>query len=276
MPRPASGRWAKRLLWLLAFAGTFILVTLVVIASLQTQMLFPTGMVGPPGPLPKSAVQISTQSAGGTALHGVHIPPNSGGDGTLVLGFGGNAWNGSDVADYLHHLYPRAEIIAFHYRGYRPSAGKPSSEALMADAPLVHDFAVDRIGPKRILAAGFSIGSGVAASLAAKRKLDGLILVTPFDSLKAAAADLYPWLPIGPFFEHEIDAAALIEKNQVPVAIIAGERDNLIRPGRTDRLRRRVPNLVFDRTIPGAGHNDIYERSDFMAAMREAYRKLAA
>jgi pimeloyl-ACP methyl ester carboxylesterase len=100
--------------------------------------------------------------------------------------------------------------------------------------------------------------------------VDGLILVTPFDSLKAAAQGLYPWIPIGPFFQHEIDAASALEKNQVPVAIIAGERDDLIRPARTAALRSRVGNLVFDRTIPSAGHNDIYARSDFQQAMRLA------
>ena len=194
----------------------------------------------------------------------------------LVLGFGGNAWNGSDVAAYLHAVYPHADVVAFHYRGYRPSRGSPSAEALLADAPLVHDFAVERVKPSITIAAGFSIGSGVAASLAKERKLDGLILVTPFDSLKAAAADLYPWLPIGPFFEHEIEAAALLKGNEVPVAILAGERDSLIRPARTDALRREVPNLVFDQTIPGAGHNDIYERREFQRAMRKALDSIAS
>lgn len=233
-------------------------------------MLFPTGMVSPPGPLPAAAEQVTASSAEGTPLHGIHVPPLGAGDGTLVLGFGGNAWNGSDVAAFLHQLYPQADVVAFHYRGYRPSGGSPSAAALMADAPLVHDFAVGRVKPRRTVAAGFSVGSGIAASLASQRQLDGVILVTPFDSLKAAAADLYPWLPIGLFFEHEIDAAALLERNQVPVAILAAEQDSLIRPARTEALRRRLPNLVYDRTIPGAGHNDLYERAEFMAAMREA------
>lgn len=234
-------------------------------------MLFPTSAVAPPGPLPAGAEQVSIKSVDGETLHGVHIPARRKvGDRTLILGFGGNAWNGSDVATYLHHLYPDAEVIAFHYRGYRPSGGKPSATALMADAPLVHDFAVERVKPGRTIAVGFSIGSGIVASLAAERKLDGLILVTPFDSLKAAAADLFPWLPIAPFFEHEIDSAALLEGNPLPVAILAAEKDSLILPGRTAALRRRVANLAFDRTISGAGHNDVYSRDDFQQAMREA------
>lgn len=243
---------------------------------MQTQMLFPTGAVGRPGPLPSSAVQVSLEASDGHKLHGVHIPAVSAAPKrTLVLGFGGNAWNGSDVAAYLHELYPQADVIAFHYRGYRPSTGSPSAAALMADAPLAYDYAVERIKADRVVAVGFSIGSGVAASLAASRPLDGLILVTPFDSLKAAASDLYPWLPVGPFFEHEMDAAGLLKDSQVPVAILAGERDNLIRPARTEALRRQVANLVYDRTIAGAGHNDIYQRADFQQAMREALDEIA-
>lgn len=240
-------------------------------------MLFPTNMVWAPGPLPAGAKQVKTTSADGSELHGVHIPA-SGGEGkrTLILGFGGNAWNGSDVAVYLHELYPQAEVVAFHYRGYKPSAGSPSAKALLADAPLVHDFAVELVKPTRVIVVGFSIGSGVAASVVAKRRLDGLILVTPFDSLMAAAADLYPWLPIGPFFEHEMDAAAFLERSPVPIAILAAERDSLIRPARTAALRAKVENLIYDFTSPGAGHNDIYQRADFQQAMREAFAKLSA
>ncbi len=251
-------------------AAVAAIVLFVVIASLQAQVLFPTGAVAPAGPLPKGAQKVRTRSADGDLLHGVHIPGDAAGESTLILGFGGNAWNGSDVATYLHELHPERDIVAFHYRGYHPSQGTPSADALMADAPLVHDFAVSRVKPKRTIVAGFSIGSGVAASVAAKRKVDGLILVTPFDSLKAAASDLYPWLPIGPLFAHEINAAALLKGNAVPVAILAGERDSLIQPKRTDALRRQVPNLAYDRTIAGAGHNDVYARSDFHHAMREA------
>jgi pimeloyl-ACP methyl ester carboxylesterase len=147
---------------------------------------------------------------------------------------------------------------------------------LLADAPLIHDFAVDRVKPDRTIAVGFSIGSGVAASLAGQRPLDGLILVTPFDSLKAAASDLYPWLPVAAFFQHELNTAAYLRDAQVPVAMIAGARDTLIRPARTQALRGQVPNLVYDRTIDGAGHNDIYSRPEFQQAMGEAWDALGS
>ena len=237
----------------------------------QSHMIFPVHAVPPAGPVPPNANLLSLKTGDGHQLAGIHIRADvAAGERTLILGFGGNAWNGQDVAEYLHELFPGCDVVAFHYRGYAPSTGAPSAKALMADAPLIYDLAVERLKPARVIAVGFSIGSGVAASLAVERKVDGLVLVTPFDSLKALAAAMFPWLPIGRFFEHEIDAGSAMEQVRAPVAIIAAERDEIVPPERTDALRPRVPHLVFDRTIERSGHNDIYARSDFQAAMHAA------
>ena len=240
----------------------------------QSHLIFPVHAVPAAGPLPSGASTLSLRTAEGDTVQGVRIPPDDADPTkTLILGFGGNAWNGQDVAEYLHELFPGHEVVAFHYRGYPPSTGSPSAEALISDAPLVYDAAVDAAKPARVITIGFSIGTGVAAQLSAARKLDGLILVTAFDSLKAVAQSMYPWLPIGPLFVHEIDAAKPLRNGHVPVAIIAAERDQIVPAERTAALRKIIPNLVYDRTITGAGHNDIYARSDFHEAMREALAK---
>ena len=241
----------------------------------QSQLIFPTHAVPRAGPPPARAELLTCHSANGCDLHGIHIPADRPSpEKTLILGFGGNAWNGQDVAEYLHELFPQTDVVVFHYRGYAPSSGSPSAAALLADAPLIYDYAVERIQPQRTFAIGFSIGTGVAAKLANDRPLDGVILVTPFDSLRAVAQSMYPWLPIGPFFQHEFDAAGYLEHSNAPVAVLAAERDQLIPAERTEALRKRLPHLVFDRTIQGAGHNDIFARSDFQLAMREALDRL--
>ena len=245
--------------------------------EIQSHFIFPIHSVAPSPPLPPGGERLTLTTPDGFRLAGIHIPADEPAkQPTLILVFGGNAWNAEDAASYLHELFPDDEVIAFHYRGYAPSTGSPSAAALIADAPLVYDVAVDRVKPKRVIAVGFSIGSGIAAELAAQRKLDGLILVTPFDSLKAVAQSMYPWLPIGAFFDHEIDAASAILKVRGPVALIAAEQDQIVPAERTEALRRQVPRLVFDQTIQRAGHNDIYARSDFHAAMREAVDCLTA
>ena len=250
------------------------LAILALIFVFQARLLFPAGAVGGAGPLPPGAERLALDTADGHRLHGVRIPPAATPSGTLILGFGGNAWNAETAASYLHDLFPEAEILAFHYRGYRPSTGSPGAKALIDDAPLVHDLAVKRLRPARTVAVGFSVGSGVAAGLASRRPLDGLILVTPFDSMEKVAAGHYPWLPVRWLFRHEMSAAEWLRGSAVPTALIAGGRDTLIPAPRTEGLRRSVGRLVFDRTIAGAGHNDIYDRPEFRDAMREALARI--
>ena len=253
----------------------FLYVAIVALAfAFQARLLFPAGMVGGGSPLPGATERLSLDVEDGDRLQGVHVPPSAAPSGTLILGFGGNAWNAETAAAYLHDLFPEADVVAFHYRGYYPSTGASSAQALLDDAPPVYDAAVRRLRPRRIVAVGFSIGSGVAASLAPRRRLDGLILVTPFDSLKTVAAGQFRWLPVRWLFRHEMKPAEWLHGSRVPAAIIAGSRDTLMRPARTEALRRAAGNIVYDKTIAGAGHNDIYDRPDFRAAMREAFARV--
>jgi len=255
--------------------GLYVLL-LGIVFAFQGRLLFPAGSVGGAGPLPAGAERLSLETPDGHRLSGVHIPPTARPSNLLIIGFGGNAWNGETAAAYLQRIFPEADILVFHYRGYFPSTGRASARALLDDAARVYDFALGRFPGRRVVATGFSIGSGVAASLASRRPLDGVILVTPFDSLEAVAAEQFSWLPVRWLFRHEMNAAKWLRDSPVSIAIIAAERDTLITGGRTDGLRRAAARLVYDKTIPGAGHNDIYDRPEFRAAMREALARLVA
>jgi len=242
----------------------------------QTSIVFPVRHVGPPGPLPAGAERLEIAVRPGLRLRGVHIPPAAaGGERMLILGFGGNASNAETTAIILHDLFPEADIVSFHYRGYPPSEGLPAAAALREDAPRLYDEMRRRLRPARTVAVGFSVGSGVAAALAAERPLDGLILVTPFDSLADIAAGHYPWVPVRLLLRHALEPARDLRGIRTPVAIVAGGRDTLVPPARTEALRRAVPNLAFDLTVAEAGHNDLYDHPDFRPAMREALDRLA-
>ncbi|CAA9525325.1 MAG: hypothetical protein AVDCRST_MAG91-2472, partial [uncultured Sphingomonadaceae bacterium] len=219
--------WAVKLLVFLAASYAAVLL-LVYVA--QTSLLFPTGLARAGASLPERAERLELVTEDGERLRGVRIAPPaaSGGREPVLLCFGGNAWNAEDMAVYVHQLFPEHEVVAFHYRGYRPSTGRPSAAALLADAPRLYDFVAGRSEARKVVAIGFSIGTGVAAHLASQRRLDGVVLVTPFDSLEELAREHYRWAPVGLLLRHRMSPIDDLRRSTTPVALIAAQRDSIV------------------------------------------------
>jgi hypothetical protein len=261
--------WAAKLALILATLYAAI-ITAMYLA--QTWLIFPTTLAGlGQVQLPTSAQHLEVRTPDANTLVGVRIPAK--GERTqsapTLLGFGGNAWNAEAMALYLHGLFPDRDVVTFHYRGYAPSSGRPSAEALLSDSLLIFDHLQQSGAGERVIAVGFSIGSGVAAYLARQRPVAGLIMVTPFDSLVALARSIYWWAPVGLLLRHRMPTIDFVRESHVPTALIIAERDTIVPARRSTPLRAAIANLVFERTIE-AGHNDLYDRPAFAAAMREA------
>ena len=249
-----------------------------VISFTQTRLLFPTQIAaaGPPS-LPRSAESLAVRTPDGEHLSGVRLAPKAGEiDGSpILLGFGGNAWNAEVMALYLHDLFPESEVVTFHYRGYAPSSGQPSAAALLKDSLAIFDH-LRQDNARPVIPVGFSIGSGVAAYLARHRPVDGLILVTPFDTLEALAREHFPWAPVGLLLRHHLPTIDFVRDSAVPTALITAGRDTIVPARRSEPLRKVMARLVFDRIIADAGHNDLYEHPAFIVEMREALSRIMA
>jgi pimeloyl-ACP methyl ester carboxylesterase len=169
----------------------------------------------------------------------------------------------------LHQIFPDHEIVAQHYRGYGPSSGRPSAKALFDDARRTHDHLVKE-SPAGIIAIGLSLGASVAVELAATRSLQGVVLVTPFDSLQKLATAHYPWLPVRLLLRHHMEAAATLHGLKVPVALITASDDTIVPTARSAPFREAATDLRADFTIDAVGHNNIYDAADFIIALRSS------
>jgi uncharacterized protein len=67
-----------------------------------------------------------------------------------------------------------------------------------------------------------------------------------------------------------MEVADALARSSAPVAVIAAGMDTIVPPRRTEAVRRSAANLVLDRVIIDAGHDDLYESADFERALREA------
>jgi pimeloyl-ACP methyl ester carboxylesterase len=175
---------------------------------------------------------IFLQVADGTRLHAWHFKAEA--DAPLVIYFGGNAEEVSWMLDQLRERKSGNGWLLVDYRGYGSSGGAPSEEALVGDALAWHDYAAK--SHSRIFAFGRSLGSGVAVRLAAERKLEGLILVTPYDSMVAVGKHHYPLLPVGLLLKHRFDSLALAPKLGTPLLCIAATRDEVVPIAHARRL----------------------------------------
>lgn len=223
---------------------------------------------------PRAPERLELSTPDGDVLHGM-LYRGSPGTGDLVIGFGGNAQDAERLGQDLAARLPQADVVVFHYRGYGPSTGRPGEEALLPDGIAVYDAMVAKLNPSRIFGVGISLGSGVAAHLSKERALSGVILVTPFDSIEAIAKEQYPWAPVSLLLRHRFPSDAAMRDNQTPVAVIAAEDDRVVKPQRTAALRQVIPNLVFDRTLPGASHAGIHDLPAYDVAFQEAFEALS-
>ena len=264
--------WIGKLI--LGVAAVYALL-IAAMALAQTALLFPRWMMGPGPQLPERAERLEVARPDGVVLVGHRLPPAEAPapDAPVLLGFGGNAWDGAAVALFLSQVFPDHEVVAFHFRGYGPSTGRPAAASLLADAVAIHDH----LQAERLVPVGFSIGAGPAAHLAAERPVTGVVLVTAFDSLTELARTHYPWAPVRWLLRHRMEPAADLARAQAPVALISAARDPIVPARRTEALREALhdasPGIVFDETV-AAGHNDLYDGPEFARVLRAAVAAL--
>jgi len=219
-------------------------------------------------PLPPDTERLTLSSEDGDRLVG-NLVRARGRTRGLVIGFSGNAWNADDYTTFLARRLEEFDVAVFHYRGYVPSEGEPSEAALFADARLIHDTLVHGLRPRRVYAVGASLGSGVAAHLAAHRRLDGALLITPFDSVFAIARRRYPFVPVRWLLKHPFRSDLHLQGADVPVAILAASDDTVVPRAHTDALHRILRRPVLYEIVEGT-HSGIYDNPAIDEALRRA------
>lgn len=244
---------------LLALLGAVALL-LVLVYSLQRFLIYlPYGSVSP---LPEELAggeEVEFVTSDGLELGGWFVPARERGRRAAVLVANGNAGNRAHRAPLAAALREAGVgVLLFDYRGYGGNPGTPSEEGLHLDALAARDYLAGRpeVDADRIVYFGESIGAAVVVRLAKERPPAGLVLRSPFTSLADVGRLHYPWLPVRLLLKDDYDVAGTVARLDVPVLVIAGEKDSII-PARQSRAvyeAVREPKRLV--RIDGADHND--------------------
>jgi uncharacterized protein len=200
-----------------------------------------------------------------------HVPAKPGRP--VILYFHGNG-------DYLAGFFPRFHdfiadgtgVVAPAYRGYSGSSGSPSEEGLIADAVAAYGFANARYNPDRIVAWGFSLGSGVAVALAAGHPVSKLILEAPYSSIADVAASAFPIFPVRLLIKDAFRSDLRIARVRTPLLFMHGARDATIPIVFGERLFALANEPKQFVRFPDGGHNDL----DYFGASAVARRFIGA
>ena len=185
-----------------------------------------------------------------------HVPAKPGHP--VILYFHGNGDFLAGFFGRFHDLIADGTgVVALSYRGYAGSSGHPSEQGLLQDAAAAYAFTVARYSTDRIVAWGFSLGTGVAVALAAGQPVGRLILEAPYSSAADVAASLFWFLPVRLVMRDQFRSDERIARVKIPLLIMHGGRDPAIPIRFGERLFALANEPKQFVRFPEGGHENL-------------------
>ncbi len=156
------------------------------------------------------------------------------------------------------------DILFVDYRGFGKNKNEIKNEKMLhSDMQQVYNLLKTKYKESNITVLGFSIGSGLAAKLAAENNPKLLILEAPYYSFTSLVRKVAPLVP--PFLiSYKIPTHQFIQQVKCPIIIFHGRNDQLITPeGNSNKLKQLVPNNVDLYLIDNCNHNGIYRSEHY-------------
>lgn len=166
-------------------------------------------------------------------LHALWLPQTRA-DAPVLLYLHGarrNVWGSTFRIRNMHEL--GFSVLAIDYRGFgRSSDELPSEPAVVEDARAAWDWLARHEPQRARYVFGHSLGGAVAVQLAGTvDDARGLIVEGTFTSIPDVFRSFkWGWLPLTPLITQRFDSAEHIRRVRVPVLVVHGSEDRLIRP----------------------------------------------
>lgn len=211
--------------------------------------------------VPEGAESVWFNSADGTRLHGWFFESQSGPETATVIFFHGNGGNIGNVGWVGQRFAKRGfDVLVFDYRGYGASDGVAANESdLYADGDAAVAFVrnVKGVRPEQIVLYGQSLGTAIAADVAARGVFGAVVLESGLSSASSVAASALPWLPRFLHFlgKNRFESARKLSQVKAPILITHGDPDHTIPTAESQMLFASANEPKKLLIFRGAGHN---------------------
>lgn len=188
--------------------------------------------VPPRAALAPDVRDVTVTASDGVTLRGFDVPGRP--DKPVLLFFHGNASSAAGVTLWLRPLLDRGYgFVSAEYRGYAGNAGAPTQAGLARDADAFLAHARALAGTRPVYVVGHSLGAGVAFDLALRHRLDALVTIGAFASVRDMAPKVARAFVPDPF-DNRAAAARLDE----PLFLLHGEADAVVSPQNGNEIGR--------------------------------------
>lgn len=208
---------------------------------------------------------------------------NAEGKAPLVLYFGGNGENAAarirklieqDQTDFLSGC----NFAFLDYPGYGKSSGTPSDTSLRQMGLDAYDALAARedVDANRIVAFGYSMGTGVANYVAANREVAGLVLMAPY----ADGYDLYNSIvdifhgPLRLLVAFRMESVRFADTVAVEPLILTSVDDQTVPFASSQRLSGAYAAGCDLAQFSGLGHNDFWGSDEVFVRIGDYIREV--
>jgi uncharacterized protein len=168
-----------------------------------------------------------------------------------------------------------AAAMVFDYRGYGKSEGTPGEEGTYVDSQAIYHWLRQKgFAARNIIAFGESLGGPIAAELALREKVGGLVLQSTFTSIPDVGAELLWWLPVRWLNTIKYDTLGRLPRVKAPVLVMHSREDTLVRFHHAEKnfAAANEPKLFHETS---GGHNySLTLEPELCAAGLEKFLKL--
>jgi uncharacterized protein len=250
------GRWAWPFVLVVLLLGYSAVVLFMYVS--QDKTLYPATTFSPEyAQALASREGLASWPVGASDPKGYVSEPTSGTPLGTVIVFHGNGGSALDRAYYTSAFNRLGyRVLLAEYPGYGARPGSYGERSFVPDALSTFDLAHAEFGPP-LYVLGESLGAGVASAVARDRgrKVAGVALITPWDSLPDLAQAKYPLLPARYLMKSRFDNMANLASYAGPKALAMATADEIVPNAHTRRLYDSLgqPKRLWQ--FEGAGHN---------------------
>ncbi len=153
-------------------------------------------------------------------------------------------------------------VVLAEYPGYGTNDGSPGEASIYDMARVVMDRTVEDFPDLDLYIYGESIGNGAAVQMATEYGEKALILESGFSSLVDVTFHAMPFLPVNLLLRDRYDNMSKINNIGSRLVMIHGTDDDIVPIGFGQKLYNAYAGDKIMIEIEGAGHNDVYLKTD--------------